>query len=152
VKYPIAIEPGDATRAWGVAVPDLPGCFSASDDGIDAAIENAREAIVAWIEATIDAGGAVPPPSNIELHRRKSEFKGWIWAIVDVDPAVLDERAERVNITLPRRVLASLDAQARAIGETRSGYIARLALAARRPLPPPAQRTSRAVKRGAAGR
>jgi len=53
------------------------------------------------------------------------------WAVVEVDPAVLDEKAERVNIALPRRVLARLDAKARAAGETRSGYIARLALSAK---------------------
>ncbi len=29
MRYPIAIEPGDATHAYGVVVPDLPGCFSA---------------------------------------------------------------------------------------------------------------------------
>ncbi len=131
MKYPIAIEPGDAERAWGVVVPDLPGCFSASDDGVDSAIENAKEAIAAWIESAIDSGETVPPPGSIEEHRRKREYRGWIWALAEVDPAVLDERAERVNITLPRRVLARLDAKARAAGETRSGYIARLALAAR---------------------
>jgi predicted RNase H-like HicB family nuclease len=27
MKYPIAIEPGNAATAWGVVVPDLPGCF-----------------------------------------------------------------------------------------------------------------------------
>ena len=45
MKYPIAIEPGDESRAWSVVVPDLPGCFSAADSGIDEAIENAKEAI-----------------------------------------------------------------------------------------------------------
>jgi predicted RNase H-like HicB family nuclease len=130
MKYPIAIEPGSRRRAWGVAVPDLPGCFSASDDAVDAAIENAKEAIAAWIEAAVDAGEPVPSPRPIERHRHKPEFAGWIWAIAEVDPAVLDESIERVNITLPRRVLARLDAKARRAGETRSGYIARLALAA----------------------
>jgi metal-responsive CopG/Arc/MetJ family transcriptional regulator len=52
-----------------------------------------------------------------------------VFALVDIDPALLDDRAERINITLPRRVLACLDAAARAAGETRSDYIARLALA-----------------------
>jgi len=33
--HPIAIEPGSDTAAWGVVVPDLPGCFSAADEGID---------------------------------------------------------------------------------------------------------------------
>jgi metal-responsive CopG/Arc/MetJ family transcriptional regulator len=52
-----------------------------------------------------------------------------VFALVDIDPALLDDRAERIDITLPRRVLARLDAAARTAGETRSGYIARLALA-----------------------
>ena len=40
-------------------------------------------------------------------------------------PAALDDTVERVNITLPRRVLRRLDEEARAAGETRSGYIAK---------------------------
>ena len=51
--------------------------------------------------------------------------------MVEIDPSILDDKIERVNITLPRRVLARLDAKARAVGETRSGYIAKLALEAR---------------------
>jgi metal-responsive CopG/Arc/MetJ family transcriptional regulator len=45
-----------------------------------------------------------------------------------MDPAMLDDKLERVNISLPRRVLHRLDAQARAAGETRSGFIASMAL------------------------
>jgi predicted RNase H-like HicB family nuclease len=128
MKYPIAIEPGDAIHAWSVVVPDLPGCFSAADDSIDEAIENAREAIEAWIEATLDDGGTIPAPSSVCAHRENPEFAGWIWAIVEVDPAILDDRAERVNITLPRRVLRRLDERAHAAGQSRSGFIAHLAI------------------------
>lgn len=127
MRYPIAIEQGTKKTAWGVVVPDLPGCFSAGDT-LDEAIDNAREGIAAWIEATLDAGGAVPPSSPVDRYRDAREYAGWIWAVVDVDPALLDDQVERVNITLPRRVLARLDANAKAAGETRSGYIARLAL------------------------
>lgn len=42
MKYPIATESGDDKTAWGVVVPDLPGCFLAADSGIDEAIENAK--------------------------------------------------------------------------------------------------------------
>ena len=45
MKYPIAIEPGNDADAWGVIVPDLPGCFSAADSGIDEAIDNTKQAI-----------------------------------------------------------------------------------------------------------
>ena len=31
MRYPIAIEPGDETSAFGVIIPDLPGCYSAGD-------------------------------------------------------------------------------------------------------------------------
>lgn len=130
MKYPIAIEPGNETKAWGVAVPDLPGCFSAADSGIDEAIENAKEAIELWIEAALDAGEDVPKPSSISSLQKKREFRGWVWAIVEIDPALLSDEIERVNITLPRRVLARLDSKARQHGETRSGFIAHLAILA----------------------
>ena len=131
MRYPIAIEPGTRRRAWGVVVPDLLGCFSAADSGVDEAIDKAREAIAVWIEAAVDAGEAIPVPSSIDALRKSPDYEGWIWAVVDVDPAILDETVERVNITLPRRVLARLDAKARQAGATRSGFIAQLALAAK---------------------
>ena len=128
MRYPIAIEPGDETQAFGVIVPDLPGCFSAGDT-LDEALSSAEEAVVAWIDAMLDREQAIPQPSSIDsLRAAHPEFAGWVWAVVSVDPARLDDKIERVNITLPRRVLARLDAAARAAGETRSGYIARIAL------------------------
>ena len=68
MRYPITIEPGTNTTAWGVVVPNLPSCFSAGDT------------------------------------------------------------LERVNISLPRRVPRRLDARARSAGETRYGFIARMAV------------------------
>jgi predicted RNase H-like HicB family nuclease len=130
MKYPIAIEPGDSKTAWGVVVPDLPGCFSASDNGIDEAIENAKEAIELWIETALDLGQDVPKPSSITDLQKKKEFKGWVWAIADIDPALLSNEIERINITLPRRILARLDAKAKSAGENRSAFIAHLAITA----------------------
>jgi predicted RNase H-like HicB family nuclease len=127
MRYPIAIEPGTAETAFGVVVPDLPGCFSAGDT-LDGAIANAEEAVAAWIDAALDEGRAIPVPSAAESLRNAPEFTGWILAVVQVDPSLLDDRIERVNITLPRRVLARLDAKARAAGESRSRFIARMAL------------------------
>ncbi|MBI3525033.1 MAG: type II toxin-antitoxin system HicB family antitoxin [Betaproteobacteria bacterium] len=128
MRYPVVIEPGTTTEAFGVAVPDLPGCFSAGDS-MDEAMTNAEEAITAWIEAALDAGQEIPQPSDIAtLRKTHKAYKTWIWALVKVDPAVLDDTLERVNISLPRRVLHRLDAHAKAVGETRSGFIARMAL------------------------
>ena len=127
MKYPIAIEPGDEHRAYGVVVPDLPGCFSAGDT-LDDAIDNAREAIELWLETVIDDDEAVPEPRTIVEHQANPEYKGWVWAVVPVDLAALSDKVERVNITLPARVLRRIDAAAKAAGESRSGFIAHLAL------------------------
>lgn len=132
MRYPIAIEAGTrAARkkatAFGVVVPDLPGCFSAGDT-LDDAIVNTEEAVAAWIDAMLDHGAKIPQPSALAQLQAMPEYAGWIWAVVSIDPALLDDRVERVNITLPRRVLKRLDAAAKAVGETRSGYIAQLTL------------------------
>ncbi len=125
MRYPIFIEPGSDTTAWGVVVPDLPGCFSAGDT-LDEAVAGAEEAAAAWIDAALDAGEEIPAPSSPETHA--ADYPGWMLGVVAVDPAVLDDTTERINITLPRRVLARLDAKARECGETRSSYIARMAV------------------------
>ncbi len=127
MKYPIAIEPGDAGHAFGVVVPDLPGCFSAGDT-LDEAVDNAKEAIELWLETVIDEGGAVPEPGSIARHQANPEFAGWVWAVVSIDLAALSDKAERINITLPARILRRIDAAAKAAGESRSGFIAHLAL------------------------
>lgn len=131
MKYPIAIEPPASSRdAWGVIVPDLEGCYSASDDGVDGAIESAKEAIELWIETALDRELDIPAPSLITELQKDSRFKGWIWAVAEIDPALLSNEIERVNITLPKRILARLDHKAKAAGESRSGFIAHLALTA----------------------
>jgi len=78
----------------------------------------------------IEDGGTIPPPPPKEEHYADQEFAGWTWGIVEIDPMRLDESVDRVNVTLPRRVLARLEAIANAHGESRSGTIAHLALRA----------------------
>ncbi len=128
MRYPIVIEPGSKNTAWGVVVPDLPGCFSAADEGIDQAINNAKEAIELWIEDALENNETIPKPSSIDAFKDDPDYQGWIWAIVEISPDFLDDKVERVNITLPKRILARIDTKAKEAGESRSGYIAQLAL------------------------
>jgi predicted RNase H-like HicB family nuclease len=86
MHYPIAIEIATAEAAYGVVVPDLPGCFSAGDS-LDEAEAGAEEAAAAWIDATLDAGGAVPAASSIEAIQANPDFAGWAFGVIAVDPA-----------------------------------------------------------------
>ncbi len=107
MRYPIVIETGNAQTAYGVVVPDLPGCFSAGDT-LEEALAAAEDAAAAWIDATLDADGIVPPPSPIEAIQAMPDYAGWAIGVITVDPSLLDDTIERVNITLPRRVLRQL--------------------------------------------
>lgn len=127
MRYPVAIELGRADAAFGVVIPDLPGCFSAGDT-IDEAMTGAEEAVAVWIDTTLDAGGSIPSPSSLEAIQRDPEYSGWTFAIVTIDPTMLDDTIENADVMLPRRVLKRLDARAQEAGESRSGYIARLSL------------------------
>ena len=127
LNYPVAIETGDDFTVFGVVVPDLPGCFSAGDT-MEEAIENAKEAIAAWIEVAMDEGKVVPAPGSMANHVTNPEFKGWLWALVEVDGLLIDDEKERVNISLPKRILTRIDRAAASHGETRSGFLANAAL------------------------
>ena len=123
MKFIIAIEPGTESTAFSVVVPDLPGCFSAGDT-LDEAIDHAREAIDLWCETVIEDGGDVPVAKTLAEHQSDPEFAGWIWAVVEVPVERYFGPAEKLNITLPRLLLAKIDEYARAHGETRSGFLA----------------------------
>ena len=125
MRYPVMIEAGTDTAAWGVVVPDLPGCFSAADT-LDEAMTAVEEAAAAWIDSALDAGKVIPLPSTVQA--ASEGYPGWIMAFVNVDPALLDDTVARVNITLPKRVLARIDAKAREAGESRSSFIAQMAV------------------------
>jgi predicted RNase H-like HicB family nuclease len=125
MRYPIAIEPGTETTAFGAIVPDFPGCFSAGDT-LEEALLGAEEAAAAWVDAQLDAAEAIPTPSSLESVRTDPNYAGWVFAVINVDLHAMADTIERVNITLPRRVLTRLDALARAAGQTRSGFIAQL--------------------------
>ena len=80
-------EIGNEAKAFGVVVPDLPGCFSAGDTW-DEALDAAKEAIAAWVDAAFDSGMAVPAPSSLDAVRRLPDYEGWTAGLVEVRPTM----------------------------------------------------------------
>ena len=126
VRYPVVIHKEKGSD-YGVSVPDLPGCFSAGRT-MQEALESAREAVATHIGGMLLDGDHVPPPTSIDAHQGNPNYSGGVWALVPVDLGKLSGRAKRINITLPERALAELDACAKSFGETRSGFLLRAAL------------------------
>ncbi|KVT56544.1 type II toxin-antitoxin system HicB family antitoxin [Burkholderia ubonensis] len=127
MKFLIAIHK-DPGSSYGVTVPDFPGCHSAGPT-VEQAIENTLEAIEGWIETSVAARDEVRfEPTSFEQLRNNPNYAGAFWAVVDVDPTKFDIEPEIVNISVPRFVLAQIDAYAKAHKESRSGFLVRAAL------------------------
>ena len=54
---------------------------------------------------------ALPLPGNVEAHleSRPEDFIGGQWLLVDINMKQFDGRTERINITMPRRLLVKID-------------------------------------------
>ncbi|WP_296231544.1 type II toxin-antitoxin system HicB family antitoxin [uncultured Pseudomonas sp.] len=127
--YPIAILPGDEHHAWGVEVPDIPGCFSAGDD-LDDALAMAREAIEGHLEILAEDGEPIPQANSLTHHARNPAFAGCTWAVVDIDVTKYMGKAEKLNITLPGHLINRIDEYVKNHPEqkSRSGFLAKAAL------------------------
>lgn len=106
--YPIAVEKGSDTEAFGVIVPDIKGCFSAGDT-FEEALENVKEAIAGHLEILAEDGVDIPLASPVNKFLDDDEFKGFIWAVVDIDVSRYLGKAEKVNVTLPSRLIRMID-------------------------------------------
>lgn len=128
MKFLIAIEPGSETTAFGVAVPALPGCFSAGDT-LEEAYDNAVEAIEAYCEVLAEDGKDMPSaaPMSELMAQNAGEFAGWTWGVVDAPIERLFGPAEKINITVPGRVLVKIDEYAKSRGMSRSGFLVQAA-------------------------
>jgi predicted RNase H-like HicB family nuclease len=125
MRYPVVIHK-DRKSDYGVTVPDLPGCFSAGAT-MDQALAMAREAIELHIEGLVEENLPIPDPSPIDRHRSNADYVGGVWAMVEAAPAMPRARTKLVNITLPKRVLDSIDRFTASHGETRSGLLVKAA-------------------------
>jgi predicted RNase H-like HicB family nuclease len=128
MRFPVVLHTDDGVR-YGVTVPDLPGCFSAGDT-LDEALDSVKEAIELHLEGMMEDGEDVPVAGTLAEHRANPDYADGVWAAVDLDVSRFDGRPERVNITVPRRLLARIDAYATSHGATRSGFLADAARAA----------------------
>jgi len=115
----VFIETG---KAYGVTLPDLPGCNTAGDT-LEEALANVQEAVELILEDT----SAKPVPSSLERYKDDPDYKDAVWALVNVDLGFMDERTVRVNITIPAGTLEEIDRAAKGRGLNRSAFLVRAA-------------------------
>ena len=117
----VAVIDKDANSAYGIRFPDLPGCLSAADTFDE--IPNAIEALALFFE-----DGNVLPPRGIEAIRDEVAEDLGSGAVLMMIPSISERRrVVRVNLSLDKGLLDTIDEAARARGMTRSAFVAKAA-------------------------
>ena len=122
-RYAVVIdgEPG----AFGLWVPDMPGCTSMGET-VDSLLLNAQEALRMWAEDAAADGEPLPAPrSFVEVAKDPDVAaalkKGAALAIV---PLLIESgRPVKANLSLDAWLLAAIDEAAAARGLTRSAFL-----------------------------
>jgi predicted RNase H-like HicB family nuclease len=112
--------------AYGVVIPDLPGC-TAMGKTLDQGLRNAADAARLWAEDAIADGDKLPKPRSAEDVRKDRSIAAALaeGAVLAVIPVVIDAaRAAKANLSLDAGLLQAIDEAAAEKGLTRSAFIA----------------------------
>lgn len=112
--------------AYGVVVPDLPGC-TAMGRTLNEAMRHAVAAVTAWAEDARADGERMPRPRSAEAVRADPDIAAALakGAAIMIVPLILDSgRPAKANLSLDAALLQAIDEAAAARGLTRSAFIA----------------------------
>ena len=111
-------------KAWGVRIPDLPGCYGGGASP-EAAIADAMSAAREWIAHRETKGEAPPKARTLAQILKVEKIDADSNEAAVIIPVVLDAgRTVRANLTFDAGLLAAIDAEARRRGLTRSAFLA----------------------------
>jgi len=126
--YPVCIhkEPGSD---YGVTVPDIPGCFSAGST-YEEALSMAQDAIEFHLETLAEEGEEIPMGSTLEVYKNEKDYEDGIWALVNVDITPFLGKAQKINVTLPGRLISKIDkaVEEKSLYGNRSNFLAKAAM------------------------
>ena len=141
--YPAVLERGPK-RTFGVWFPDFPDCV-AGGTSQEETLARAQSAVATAIVALAEKDEPLPEPTPMEKIAIPKGCDFIAFMVVSVEPPDI---SERVNVYLPRALIAQADKAATALGMNRSSFFG-LALShtiAGYKLGPRAQLVLRAVK------
>lgn len=118
--YPAILEP--TADGYSVFFPDLPGAISVGKD-YETAIANAEECLSLHLYGMLVDKDSLPKPSHMSKVLKKLEA-GEMVALIHPDvfgvKARQEDKAVRINITVPRSLLEAVDMRAHQLGIDRS--------------------------------
>ena len=122
-RYAVVVdgEPG----AFGLWVPDMPGCTSMGET-VDDVLQKAQEALRMWAEDAATDGETLPAPRSFEEIAKDPDVAAALkeGAALAIVPLLIETgRAVKANLSLDAWLLAAIDDAAAARGLTRSAFL-----------------------------
>ncbi len=123
---------------YSIVIPDVPNCFTCADT-LEEGVEMAEDVLGMMLRDLAAENKPIPEPSSLEEVRKKTaqhlaeiehQAAGEILYQLIAAPS-LDMTPVKLSISMPKAVLAEVDAKAKACGFTRSGFLVHAAQAYR---------------------
>lgn len=115
--YPAVLERGPKAT-FGAWFPDFPGCV-AGGRSQEEAIGKAESTLAQAVDELFEQGKSLPEATPIERIVLPKGCDLVAYFIVGVDPP---DPSERVNVYLPKSLIARIDRRATELGMTRSSF------------------------------
>jgi predicted RNase H-like HicB family nuclease len=110
--------------AYGISVPDFPGCVSGGRT-LEEAMRRGREALRVHAESMIEDGETLPVLRSLDQLKKDRTFREDVsGGLIVALPLDVPSKAMRINISLDENLVAALDDAAERAGLSRSAFIA----------------------------
>jgi len=110
MHYPIFIEiPTDDKTAFGAIIPDIDGAITAADT-IEQLYPAANEVAHIMLEQLSNDNLPIPCPKSVVEHLNNPDLQGMHAGLIDIDIAPYLGKTEKINVTIPAKLIAKIDA------------------------------------------
>ncbi|NMP15335.1 type II toxin-antitoxin system HicB family antitoxin [Thalassotalea sp. Y01] len=129
MRFPIVLLFNPEKNDYKVVVADMPGCECRAST-MDEALDKVISVIESHLSILAEYNEDIPVASLFESHVSKMEFRGGVWAVVDIDVAPYLGKSHKINVTLPELLIKKIDdtVSTEATYHTRSGFLATAAM------------------------
>jgi len=129
LRFPIVLLFNPEKNDYKISVPDMPGCECRAKT-MDIGLNEIISVIESHLSLLAEYSEDIPKASSFEMHISKMEYRGGVWAIVDIDISPFLGKSHKINVTLPELLIKKIDERVATDAEhkTRSGFLATAAI------------------------
>ncbi|MDN3651489.1 type II toxin-antitoxin system HicB family antitoxin [Thalassotalea ponticola] len=129
MRFPIVLMFNPEKNDYKVVVVDMPGCECRATS-IDQALDKVLAVIESHLSLLVEYGEDIPSATSFESHVSKMEYRGGVWAVVDIDLTPYLGKSHKINVTLPDLLIKKIDdtVASNPNYQTRSGFLATAAI------------------------